>query len=155
MGLDGFPTRVNFVWLINKAGQLMYSRDFANPGGRAIGENEKITWASALHGLLALSKELSPVQDCGPAEVIETSEFTLHCYSTLTELRIVVSTHPQVSKVYVEGLMVELYTAYTDYVLKNPFYTVDQNGYGQTITHHMKLFHAATGTAVMNLNRKA
>ena len=69
------PPKVNFVWLINKSGQLMYSRDFASPGGRVISENERITWASALHGFLALSKELSPVQDSAAAEIIETQEY--------------------------------------------------------------------------------
>ena len=130
----------------------MYSRDFSSPGGRVISENKRITWASALHGFLALSKELSPIQDSGAAEIIETAEYTLHCYSTLTELRIIVSTHTSVSRV--EGLMSELYSAYTDYVLKNPFYTVDQYGCGQTVTSAMKLFHSAIEAAVANINKR-
>ena len=92
------------------------------------------------------------MQDSAAAEIIETQEYTLHCYSTLTELRIIVSTHTSVTRV--EALMSELYSVYTDFVLKNPFYTVHQYGCGQTVTSAMKLFHSAIEAAVANINRK-
>eukprot|EP00759_Apiculatamorpha_spiralis_P007060 PhF_6_TR1418/c0_g1_i3/m.2482/K20303/TRAPPC4, TRS23; trafficking protein particle complex subunit 4 len=129
----------------------MYGRDFGS--GRHLSDNERITWAAALHGFMALSQELSPVQDSSPTEVIETQEFTLHIYTAPTELRIIVSTHTSVTKV--DTFVSEVYMAYSDYVLKNPFYTVDQFGCGQTITSKQcVLFHQEMEKVVTMFNKK-
>eukprot|EP00760_Papus_ankaliazontas_P002548 PhM_4_TR11098/c0_g1_i1/m.42844/K20303/TRAPPC4, TRS23; trafficking protein particle complex subunit 4 len=155
------PSRIYFIWLINKSGTLMYSRDFAPIGitssttttstgsspttAAPISENQRITLASIIHGLLELSKGMSPVHGSGPMEIMDCTDFTLHVHSTLTELKFVVCTHTSVSRA--ETLMLDLYKAYVDYVLKNPFYSLDQ-------TVRMPMFSTEVDRIVASFSRK-
>lgn len=91
--------------------------------------NEKIVLASMFHSLYAiaslqiLSKRDKPKGSSG-IEMMETETFRLNCFQTLTGVKFVVITDlsMQGSK---EALLRKIYELYTDYALKNPFYSLD------------------------------
>lgn len=55
--------------------------------------------------------------------------FDLHCFQTPTGTKFLLLVEPQCPQVPV--LLGRIYELYSDYVLKNPFYEIDQVKYGQ------------------------
>jgi len=82
----------------------------------------------------ALTTRLNPVplpppslSDRPPApsgiEVLETENFRLQCFETLTGTKFLLFTEPLQPNV--DGIIRKIYELYADYVTKNPFYAVD------------------------------
>ncbi|KAG6330851.1 hypothetical protein ID866_8238 [Astraeus odoratus] len=72
------------LWVINKAGGLVYQRNFAD-GLAQLTSNEYLVLAGTLHGIHAITSRLSP---CGPssgAQVIEGESFKLTILLTATD----------------------------------------------------------------------
>lgn len=92
--------------------------------GRAkLSSNEKIMLAGMFHSLYAIACQLSPVQHSSGVEHLETDTFKLHCLQTQTGIKFIVFTDPNRSSE--ELLLKKLYEIYSDYALKNPFYSLD------------------------------
>lgn len=85
--------------------------------------NEKIMLASMFHSLFAIGCQLSPEPKSSGIEVLETDTFKLHCHQTMTGIKFVVITDPK--QMAVDGLLRKLYEVYSDFALKNPFYSLD------------------------------
>eukprot|EP01059_Diplonema_ambulator_P016378 TRINITY_DN2783_c0_g1_i4.p1 TRINITY_DN2783_c0_g1~~TRINITY_DN2783_c0_g1_i4.p1 ORF type:complete len:112 (+),score=6.07 TRINITY_DN2783_c0_g1_i4:171-506(+) len=91
------------------------------------------------HGMHAISKEFAPQvpglsvdpNDCGGIEVIEADGFKFFCFESATGIKFLCSTEPSVHNA--TNFLESVYILYSDYVLKNPFYEVDQFGIGQPI----------------------
>jgi len=92
--------------------------------GRAkVTTNEKIVLASTFYPLFALAVQLSPDQGSSGIKELESDTFKLHCSQTLTGIKfIVVADRKQVG---VDQLLDKLYELYSDYALKNPFYSLE------------------------------
>ena len=82
--------------------------------------------------IYAIASQLSPVNHSSGIEHLEADTFSLYCFQTLTGKSLIVlnflclcfvlADHRQ-SKV--DELLHKIYELYADYVLKNPFYSLD------------------------------
>nr|CAB3267227.1 trafficking protein particle complex subunit 4-like [Phallusia mammillata] len=85
--------------------------------------NQKIMMASMFHSLYAISVQLSPVHGSSGIQKLETDTFTLHCNQTATGVKFVVIAEPR--QVGIDSLLHRLYLIYSDFALKNPFYSLE------------------------------
>ncbi|KAG4417499.1 hypothetical protein IFR04_009382 [Cadophora malorum] len=137
-------TRVVYALIIiNKAGGLIYQRDFAE-GLNKLNINDYLVLAGTFHGVHAITTRLYPLShtsttsSANPAssnppttrpdapsgiEVLETENFRLQCFSTLTGTKFLLFTEPQQPNV--DKIVGKIYELYADYVMKNPFYQLE------------------------------
>ncbi|PMD41874.1 Sybindin-like protein [Hyaloscypha variabilis F] len=119
--------------IINKAGGLIYQRDFAE-GLNKLNINDYLVLAGTFHGVHAITTRLHPLHPPPPPsserpdppsgiEVLETENFRLQCFSTLTGTKFLLFTEPQQPNV--DKVMGKIYELYGDYVMKNPFYQLE------------------------------
>lgn len=85
--------------------------------------NEKIVLASTFYPLFAIASQLSPEPKSSGIEVLETDAFKLNCFQTLTGVKFMVISEP--SQIGMEALLRKMYELYSDYALKNPFYSLE------------------------------
>ncbi|GAA5831637.1 hypothetical protein JCM5353_000986 [Sporobolomyces roseus] len=110
------------LWIINKAGGLIYSRTYAE-GLAALNSNDYLILASTFHSIHAIASRISPLD--GPSSGIETIEaetFKMNCFQTPTGIKFVLLTtpsHPNPALV-----LKRVYECYADQ-LKDPFYTTE------------------------------
>ncbi|KNE70945.1 hypothetical protein AMAG_15210 [Allomyces macrogynus ATCC 38327] len=114
------------VWIINKAGGLVFQRDFttgsnAEPALAKLSTNDYLVLAGTFHGVHAITSRISPMAGSTGIEVLETDTFTATCHQTPTGIKIVLFTDP--NQANTEALVRHVYNLYADYVMKNPFYT--------------------------------
>ncbi|KAJ1979944.1 hypothetical protein H4R35_000880 [Dimargaris xerosporica] len=102
------------LYIINKAGGLIYQRDF-NEGLNRMSSNDYLILAGTFHSIHAITSRISPTGHSDGLEVLEAETFTLHCFQTVT---VTDPAHHNVE----QGLK-RIYDLYSDYVMKNPFYT--------------------------------
>ncbi|RFU29219.1 hypothetical protein B7463_g7135, partial [Scytalidium lignicola] len=125
--------------IINKAGGLIYQRDFAE-GLNKLSINDYLVLAGTFHGVHAITTRLYPVHDDSPPskrastggdrpdppsglEVLETENFRLQCFQTLTGTKFLLFTEPMQPNV--DAILRRIYELYADYVMKNPFYQTE------------------------------
>jgi len=85
--------------------------------------NEKIFLASMFYPLFAIASQLSPEPKSSGIEVLEADSFSLHCFQTLTGVKFMLIS--EVGSTNIEILLKKIYEFYSDYVLKNPFYSLE------------------------------
>lgn len=122
------------LMIINKAGGLIYQRDFAE-GLNKLTSNDYLVFAGTFHGVHAITTRLHPLshqanrssvshterpEPPSGIEVLETENFRLQCFNTLTGTKFLLFTEPQQANV--ETILRKIYELYSDYVMKNPFY---------------------------------
>ncbi|RWA12725.1 hypothetical protein EKO27_g2366 [Xylaria grammica] len=123
--------------VINKAGGLIYNRTFGD-GLNQLGTNDYLVLAGTFHGVHAITTRLSPIkpqQQVGAdgipgrpdppsgLEVLETENFWLQCFNTLTGTKFLLFT--DTLQTNVDIAMRKVYDLYADYVTKNPFYQLE------------------------------
>ncbi|KAB5595658.1 Transport protein [Ceratobasidium theobromae] len=107
------------LWIINKAGGLVYQREFAD-GLAKLTSNEYLVLAGTLHGIHAITSRLSPINGPSPgAHVIESESFKISILLTATGKRTIIALDQFGSP----ALLARVYEAYADAVMKNPFHT--------------------------------
>ncbi|KAF7488162.1 hypothetical protein SSS_10775 [Sarcoptes scabiei] len=89
--------------------------------------NEKIVMASMFHSMYAIAAlQIVPQKDrfCTGIEAMETNNFRLNCYQTLTGVKFLVISdlNDSTNK---DLLLRKIYELYVDYALKNPFYKLE------------------------------
>jgi len=126
--------------VINKAGGLVYNRSFHEGGLNQLSTNDYLIVAGTFHGVHAITARLNPLKGVPPPppppgqppgrpepssglEVMETENFRLQCFNTLTGTKFLLFT--DTAQANVDVTMRRVYDMYTDYVLKNPFYQLD------------------------------
>ncbi|XP_022097663.1 trafficking protein particle complex subunit 4-like [Acanthaster planci] len=127
LGINGEPVRGR---------QLEDGRDvlemIANPenypiaikfGRPKLSTNERIMLASMFHSLYAIGSQLSPAQKSSGIQVLETDSFKLHCLQTLSGIKLIVLADPKQGGI--DALLKKIYEVYSDFALKNPFYSID------------------------------
>lgn len=85
--------------------------------------NEKIVLASTFYPLFAIASQLSPEPKSSGIQVLETDSFKLNCFQTLTGVKFMVISEPL--QAGMESLLKKMYELYSDYALKNPFYSLE------------------------------
>jgi hypothetical protein len=93
-----------------------------SPQAPFLSTNDSLRLGSTFHGLHAIATQIAPVISKG-IEKIETSTFVLQCLQTLTGVKFVITATPGTTDLL--ELLNGIYTIYSDYVLKNPFYEID------------------------------
>ncbi|KAI2616414.1 Sybindin-like protein [Hypomontagnella submonticulosa] len=135
--------------VINKAGGLIYNRTFGD-GLNQLNTNDYLVLAGTFHGVHAITARLNPLKGFMNAqqqqqqqaalsggsapipsrpdppsglEVLETENFRLQCFNTLTGIKFLLFTDTMQANVDVA--MRRVYDLYSDYVMKNPFYQLE------------------------------
>jgi len=108
------------LWVINKAGGLVYQRDFAE-GLAQLTSNEYLVLAGTLHGIHAITSRLSPIGTSSGAQVIEAETFKMTIHLTPTGTKFVLLT--SLAETSANTVLQKVYEVYADAVMKNPFHT--------------------------------
>ncbi|KAF8891246.1 transport protein particle complex subunit [Infundibulicybe gibba] len=123
------------LWVINKAGGLVYQRNFAD-GLAQLTSNEYLVLAGTLHGIHAITSRLSPMGSSSGAQVIEGESFKMTILLTATATKFVLLT--SLAEPSPESVLQKVYDAYADAVMKNPFHTpempIRNEGFDSRIT---------------------
>ncbi|CAG7556922.1 unnamed protein product [Fusarium equiseti] len=98
--------------IINKAGGLVYNKNF-HEGLQQISTNDYLVLAGTFHG---------PEPSSG-LEVLETENFRMQCFNTLTGVKFLLFT--DTTQANVDVTIRKIYDLYSDYVMKNPFYSLE------------------------------
>ncbi|KFD55277.1 hypothetical protein M514_03918, partial [Trichuris suis] len=85
--------------------------------------NEKIILSSMFHSFYAISAQLSPVSNSGGIQVLESTTYRLQCFQALTGNKFLAVGDPTCPPL--DQLLHKLHELYSDYALKNPFYSLD------------------------------
>uniref|UniRef100_A0A5S6R5K3 Trafficking protein particle complex subunit n=1 Tax=Trichuris muris TaxID=70415 RepID=A0A5S6R5K3_TRIMR len=85
--------------------------------------NEKIILSSMFHSFYAISAQLSPVPNSGGIQTLESTTYRLQCFQTLTGNKFLAVADPACPSL--DQLLHKLHELYSDYALKNPFYSLD------------------------------
>ena len=120
--------------IINKAGGLIYNREF-HTGLAKLSSNDLLILAGTFHGVHAITRSLLPQalrpprtpgsfpQRPSGLEVLESSLFRLTCFQTVTGVKFLLFTEP--AQPNVDVVIRRVYELYADFVMKNPFYTIE------------------------------
>ena len=129
---------VHLLWIVNKSGQLIYNHTFTSKdklGDIGLSGDRQVTVASVLYGLHGMSRQIAPVpadvMDCDGMSLVEGTDHNLHIFETVTGVKFVLLSDTDLSSC--DAILSEVYQLYVDFVLKNPFYTLDNSGIGQPI----------------------
>ena len=126
--------------IINKAGGLVYNREFSNALNK-ISVNDLLVLAGTFHGVHAITKSLTPSAVGVPSkertgiEVLESSSFRLSCFQTMTGTKFLLFTEPHQPNV--DTIMRKVYELFADYVTKNPFYQLEMPIRCETFDRHL------------------
>ena len=110
------------VMVLNSSGGLVFFQNY-HPNAPLLDSNEVIIIGSTLHSLHAISVEISPIPKSSGFTELECTTWKLSCLQTITGLKFIVFTDLQHQKT--QDVLKNVYSLYADYVLKNPFYTLD------------------------------
>ncbi|UKZ81057.1 hypothetical protein TrVFT333_008825 [Trichoderma virens FT-333] len=123
------PRRTVFsLIIINKAGGLIYNKTFHEGGLNKISTNDYLVLAGTFHGQ---SQPPTPGTNELPGrpepssglEVLETENFRMQCFNTLTGTKFLLFT--ETTQTNVDVTIKRIYDLYADYVMKNPFYSLE------------------------------
>ena len=99
--------------------------------------NEKIIIASTFHSLYAIAAQLSPAAKSSGIKILETTQFRLHCFQSLTGLKFIVVASPT-SPPNLDMFLRKIYEVYSDFALKNPFQSMDMPVRGDKFDEALK-----------------
>lgn len=106
--------------MINKAGGLVYQRNFAD-GLAQLTSNEYLVLAGTLHGIHAITARISPTGSSSGVHVIEAETFKITIFLTATGTKFVLLT--SVGEYTADTVLRRVYEIYADTVAKSPFHT--------------------------------
>lgn len=110
-------------FIVNRNGTLGYDLSF--PGSAELDSNTTMNLASTFSSFHKLSAQLTPHgRRLEGLSTLLASTFKLQCFKTPTHLLFVLISSPNTQDM--DKLLVQAYQIYADYVLKNPFYPLDQ-----------------------------
>uniref|UniRef100_A0A7S3DIB0 Trafficking protein particle complex subunit n=1 Tax=Palpitomonas bilix TaxID=652834 RepID=A0A7S3DIB0_9EUKA len=129
--------RILALFIINKAGGLIFQRLFGAMPQTTRG-NDYLRLLSTFHSLHTIASRVSPVPS-GGIEVLEADSFKIQCFQTPTGEILIQAKFAAQFRVGIkfvlfaetgmgqmDGLLRQIYEFYADFVLKNPFYEMDQ-----------------------------
>lgn len=108
------------LWVINKAGGLVYHRSFGD-GLPQLTANEYLIIAGTLHGIHAITSRLSPTGPSSGTQVIEGETFKLNILLTHTGTKFILLT--SLVEPTADAMLQKVYEIYAEAVMKNPFHT--------------------------------
>lgn len=114
---------IHTILILNRNGGLVYYKDYVlHP---RLKPNDWLRVSGIFHGMSEVIKQLSPFpKKHDGIQSIEDDTFRLQCYHTLTGMKFIVSATPNADNL--ERLLKDVYSLYTDYVMKDPFHQMEQ-----------------------------
>jgi len=114
------------IMVINRAGSLIFDWENRKDGFQLpnLTANDKISLASVFYGLCKIATQLSPIAKSSGIELLETTQFRLQCFQSITCVKFVAISAISSSQ-NIDTLLRKLYELYADFALKNPFYPID------------------------------
>ena len=116
--MSGLPLQ---LFIINKSGGVVFNMSLS-PQAPELTVNDCLRLGSTFHGLHAITQQIAPVKS-GGIEKIETDQFRLQCFQSLTGTKFVLTATPGL--IEMDHILAQVYELYSDYVLKNPFFEID------------------------------
>lgn len=110
------------VMILNSSGGLIFSWHYHKDAPQ-LDSNEVIIIGSTLHSLHAISVAISPTPKSSGFTELECTTWKVSLLQTITGLKFMLFTDLAFNKS--QEVLKEIYSVYADYVLKNPFYTLD------------------------------
>ncbi|KRZ72363.1 Trafficking protein particle complex subunit 4 [Trichinella papuae] len=110
----------NLFDYLSDANNFPLMMKFSKPG---LSANEKIILSSMFHSFHAIGAQLSPCRGSGGICQLITDTFRLQCFQSHTGLKFLAICDPCTGDL--QPLLHRLYELYSDYALKNPFYSLD------------------------------
>ena len=120
--------------IINNKDNYPLNLKFGRP---RITTNEKIVLASMFFPLHALAVQLSPELNSSGIQELETDTFKLHCSQTLTGVKFLVVCDPK--QIGIDQLLDKIYELYSDFALKNPFYSLEMPIRADLFDQHLQV----------------
>jgi hypothetical protein len=116
------------LYIINKSGGVVYHQTFHKDAPK-LGMNDYLRLGSTFHGLYAITSQLSPAASTNGGsssglQILQTDTFRLQCLQTSTGTKFYLIAEPNAQNL--ETILQNIYELYSDYVLKNPFYELEQ-----------------------------
>lgn len=110
-------------FIVNKIGLLIYDRRF--PGCASLDSSDLIRYGSVIFSLHLITGELTPAgMKKSGLKFINSTYFKLCCFQSQTGVKFCLISDP--NSLDMEKLCKEAYKVYSDFVLKNPFYELEQ-----------------------------
>jgi len=114
------------IYIINKAGGLIYQKDFIDRANR-LTSNNHLQIAGVFHGMYAITSQLAPTKETSSGiRSLESDCMRLRCYQSVTGTKFIVTAATSQNELVLDNFLSQLYQLYADYVLKNPFYDLEQ-----------------------------
>ena len=149
--------------IINRAGGLIYNRTF-QPGLATLNTNDYLMLAGTFHGVHAITRSLTPAAVlsssllAAPApatstsgasvpapkpqasglEMLESALFTLTCFQTVSGTKFLLFAEP--GQAGVEAVVARVYELWADYVMKNPFYSLENPVRCEAFERHLSAY---------------
>lgn len=111
------------LFIINKAGSLIYHREFQGSPNKRLTVNEMLVIASSFQSILAISAQLVP--HSSSLRAVEGNSFRLRCFETPTCTKFIITTNKATTESVEVAFLQQIYQMYADYAMKNAFYTVE------------------------------
>ncbi|EEB08849.1 TRAPP complex subunit Trs23 [Schizosaccharomyces japonicus yFS275] len=108
--------------IINRAGSLIYHNNFAS-APVPLSQNDFLVLAGTIHGVHAISTQMSPLPQSSGIQTLESKSFNMHIRQTHTGLKFIMFCNKKITNA--QQMLNKAYELYADYALKNPFYTLE------------------------------
>ena len=110
------------VMALNSSGSVIFYQQY-HQNAPYVDSNEVIIVGSTLHSLHAISVAISPTPKSSGFTELEFTTWKLSCLQTITGLKFLVFTDLLHQRS--QDLLRQIYALYADYVLRNPFHTLN------------------------------
>jgi len=132
---DGRPNGTPVLPLLEDPKNYPLSLRFGIP---RMSSNEKIILASTFHTVFAFSSQLSPMEGSSGIQCLECDSFKFFCFQSVTGTKFMCQTDLKVSDEKADMFLRKCYEIYSDYALKNPFYSLEMPIRADLFDIHLK-----------------
>jgi hypothetical protein len=130
------------VFIINKAGGLVFHNDFAPSIPSSCTIDDYLVLASTFQSVHVISSQISPVPGSSGIQTLEAETFKLSCLQTMTGIKFLLLTDH--NQPHIDAILKRIYELYADYVMKNPFHTPEMpikcESFQQKLHHYIRAF---------------
>eukprot|EP01025_Chloroclados_australasicus_P039838 TRINITY_DN41468_c1_g1_i2.p1 TRINITY_DN41468_c1_g1~~TRINITY_DN41468_c1_g1_i2.p1 ORF type:complete len:146 (-),score=4.74 TRINITY_DN41468_c1_g1_i2:375-812(-) len=124
------------LYIVSSADGLLYDAFFGDCAAHNASENTRIQLASAFASMSHIAKELSPVQNCTGIVSLEADTFTVEVFQTLTGVKFLLFVAPGTRNT--RDMLKAIYGLYADYVMKDPYYELEQRIKSEALREMLK-----------------
>lgn len=105
--------------------------------------NSYLQIAGVFHGMYAITSQLAPTKEVSSGiRSMEADCMKLRCFQSVTGTKFIITTEPARNDIELDDFLSQLYSLYADFVLKNPFYDLEQP------IHNCDKFHITLNTLI-------